>query len=135
MSEPGVIRLTQHISHPPAAVWRALTDPALVEKWWASGDIRPEVGHRFTLDMGAFGAQSCRVLSVEPEKAFSYTFGEGMLDTTIAWTLEAEGDGTSLTLVHSGFDLDSEMGRRAHQGMGGGWPQLLPKIESALDQA
>ena len=38
--------------HPPAAVWRALTDPALHARWWAAGDVRPVVGHRFTLDMG-----------------------------------------------------------------------------------
>lgn len=134
MGEPGIIRLTQHIGFPPDQVWAALTDPALVERWWAKGDIRPVVGHRFTLDMGAFGQQSCRVLSVRPNKEFSYSFGEGMLDTTITWTLEGEAGGTVLTLTHAGFDLASPMGGQAYQGMSGGWPQLLPRIEAVLTE-
>lgn len=52
MIEPALIQLTQFIPHPPAKVWAVLTDPVLHAKWWAAGDVRPVVGHRFTLDMG-----------------------------------------------------------------------------------
>jgi uncharacterized protein YndB with AHSA1/START domain len=53
MTKPGVIRLSQFINHPPAKVWRALTDPELHARWWAAGDVKAVVGHQFTLDMGA----------------------------------------------------------------------------------
>jgi uncharacterized protein YndB with AHSA1/START domain len=132
MNETGTVRLTQHIDASPARVWDALTDPSLLATWWAAGDVAPEVGHRFTLDMGTFGAQQCEVIAVEPERRFAYTFGEGWLDTVITWTLEPSDGGTDLTLEHSGFKLDTPMGQQAYQGMGGGWPQLLPKIEQAL---
>jgi len=133
MAEPGVIRQTRHIPEPPSRVWEALTDPALHAKWWASGDVRPKVGHRFTMDMGAWGQQQCEVLAVEPERLLSYTFAEGTLDTTITWRLEPEGEGTVLSLEHAGFDLASPMGERAYQGMGAGWEGVLARIETALE--
>jgi uncharacterized protein YndB with AHSA1/START domain len=130
---PPVLRFDQHIPHPPSAVWRALTDPELLALWWASGDVRPVVGHRFTLDMGAWGTQPCEVTAVEPERLLEYHFAEGVLDTRIIWRLEPEDDGTRLQLVHAGFDLDSLQGRLAYSGMGNGWPHILNGIERALD--
>lgn len=130
---PPVLRFDQHIPHPPSAVWRALTDPELLALWWASGDVRPVVGHRFTLDMGAWGTQPCEVTAVEPDRLLEYHFAEGVLDTRIVWRLELEDNGTHLTLVHAGFDLDSLQGRLAYSGMGNGWPHVLNGIERALD--
>ncbi len=135
MIEPGLIQLTQYIAHPPARVWAALTDPALHAKWWAAGDVRPVVGHRFTLDMGQWGRQSCEVLAVEHEKLLSYSFAPGTLNTTITWRLEPEGEGTRLSLEHRGFDRDSPLGKTAFHGMGGGWPHVLTRIEPALAES
>ncbi len=135
MIEPGRIQLIEFIPHPPSKVWAALTDPALHAKWWAAGDVRPIVGHRFTLDMGPFGHQSCEVLAVEHEKLLSYSFAPGTLNTTITWRLEAEGEGTRLFLEHNGFDLDSPLGKTAFQGMGAGWPKVLARMELVLAKA
>jgi uncharacterized protein YndB with AHSA1/START domain len=130
---PPVLRFDQYVPHPPAAVWRALTDADLLAHWWASGDVRAVVGHRFTLDLGAWGVQPCEVTAVEPERLLEYHFAEGVLDTTITWRLEPENDGTRLHLVHGGFDLDSLQGRLAYAGMGNGWPHVLNGVERALD--
>jgi uncharacterized protein YndB with AHSA1/START domain len=124
------IECDQFIARPPAAVWRALTEPDLLARWWAAGDIKPVVGHRFTIDMGSWGPQPCEVLEVEPERLLSYTFAEGSLDTTITWRLEPEGAGTRLFLRHAGF----AEGSTALTGMGNGWPGLLRRIEPALAQ-
>ncbi|BCJ74575.1 hypothetical protein CS0771_41190 [Catellatospora sp. IY07-71] len=132
MTEPGTIRCDQFLSHPPARVWQALTDPELHARWWAAGDVRPVVGHRFTLDMGGFGQQPCEVLEVVPEQLLRYSFAEGSLDSTLTWRLEPEGTGTRLFLEHSGLDLDSPMGRQAFEGMGRGWPGILRNMEKAL---
>jgi uncharacterized protein YndB with AHSA1/START domain len=134
-ADPTVIRCDQFIPHPPAAVWRALTEPELHARWWAAGDVRPVVGHRFTLDMGSWGDQQCEVLAVEPERLLRYTFAPGSLDSTITWRLEAEGTGTRLFLEHAGFDLDSPLGRAAYEGMGRGWPGVLRRVEPALVEA
>ncbi|RKH61552.1 SRPBCC family protein [Corallococcus llansteffanensis] len=132
MTSPAVIQLEQFYAHAPASVWRALTDPALHARWWAAGDVRPIVGHRFTLDMGTWGQQPCEVLAVEPERMIQYRFAADTLDTVITWRLSPEGTGTRLTLTHEGFNLDTPMGRHAFHGMKQGWPAVLAKLDTAL---
>jgi uncharacterized protein YndB with AHSA1/START domain len=132
MSRDGIIRLDHVYSYPPGAVWRALTDPELHARWWAAGDVRPVVGHRFELDMGRWGKQACEVLEVRPELLLRYRFAVGTLDTVITWELVPEGPGTRLVLTHEGFDLESPMGRDALQGLKTGWPQVLARIGDVL---
>jgi uncharacterized protein YndB with AHSA1/START domain len=129
---PSTIECDQYLAQPPAVVWKALTDPELLARWWVAGDIKPVVGHRFTLDMGAWGSQPGEVTAVDPERLLAYTFAEGSQDTTITWRLVAEGAGTRLFLQHSGFDLESPMGKQAYERMGGGWPAILRRIDRAL---
>jgi len=132
MSQPGLIQLVQFIEQTPAEVWRALTEPELMAKWWAKGDAQPVLGHRFTLDMGPWGLQPCEVIALEPGRLIAYTFAPGTLDTTITWRLEPEGSGTRLSLEHKGFDLDSPLGKAAFHGMGSGWPGILQRISPAI---
>jgi len=132
MTQPGLIALAQYVPHPVAKLWHALTDPPTLAKWWAAGDVRAVVGHRFTLDMGQWGQQPCEVLAVEPDRLLAYTFASGSLNTTITWRLEPQGEGTMLSLEHKGFDLDSPMGKAAFQGMSNGWPMVLARLEGAI---
>jgi uncharacterized protein YndB with AHSA1/START domain len=130
---PATIELDQYYAHPPSAVWRALTDPELHARWWAAGDVRAVVGHRFDLDMGPWGKQPCEVLEVEHERTLKYRFATGTLDTLITWQLIPEGNGTRLKLIHEGFNLDSPIGRKALEGMRPGWPKVLARLAAVLD--
>jgi uncharacterized protein YndB with AHSA1/START domain len=120
------IEVDQFIAKPPAAVWAALTTPELLAKWWGAGDIAPVVGHEFTIDMGPWGDQPCRVLeAVEPER-FVYTFSDHW---TLTWTLVPEGSGTRLLLRHDGFDPDDPQDAFALRTMGPGWrDEVLPRL-------
>jgi uncharacterized protein YndB with AHSA1/START domain len=129
------IHVDQFLAQPPAKVWRMLTEPDRLATWWAAGDIRPEVGHRFTLDMGQWGQQPCTVKTAEVGRVLSYTFGEGDVDWTITWRLEAEGAGTRLFLEHSGFDLDDPRHRMAYDRMSSGWAKILPHLARKLEEA
>ncbi len=94
--------------------------------------MKPVVGHRFTHRHGPSGAvQPCEVTAVDPERRLEYHFARGVLDSTIAWRLEPEDEGTRLYLEHAGFDLDSPLGRQAFAGMGNGWPHVQPTTSSA----
>ena len=135
MNSPAVIRLDHVYAHPPSAVWRALTDPALHARWWAPGDVRAVVGHRFELDMGKWGKQACEVIAVENERLLRYRFAEGVLDTVITWQLTPEGTGTRLTLIHEGFDLDSPLSKQAFEGMKPGWPGILRRLDVVLSES
>lgn len=129
------IHVDQFLAQPPAKVWRMLTEPDRLARWWATGDIRPEVGHRFTLDMGAWGKQPCRVTEVDPERLLSYTFGEGGVDWAITWRLVEEGSGTRLFLEHSGFDLSDPQQQSAFTNMSRGWAgAVLPKLARELEE-
>ncbi|AGH86136.1 MULTISPECIES: SRPBCC family protein [Ralstonia solanacearum species complex] len=132
MTEPAAIRLTRTLPHSPAEVWAALTDPARHATWWAAGDIRPVVGHRFTLDMGKWGMQPCEVLAAEAASRLSYAFAPGVLNTVITWSLAPEGDGTRLSLEHAGFDLETPAGKTAFEGMRAGWPMVIDRLAAML---
>jgi uncharacterized protein YndB with AHSA1/START domain len=132
VSGTGVVRAEHFYSQPPSAVWRALTTPEYLVLWWAAGDIRPVVGHRFNLDMGQWGQQPCEILTVEPERLLRFRFAKGSLDTIISWELIPEVGGTRLRLTHEGFNLDSPLGRAALEGMKPGWPKVLGRLESIL---
>ena len=129
------INVDQFLPRPPAAVWRMLTEPDRLARWWARGDIRPEVGHRFTLDMGKWGTQACTVREVDPERLLSYTFGEGQVDWTLTWRLVEEGTGTRLLLEHSGFDLNDPRQQEAFTRMPQGWTTaVLPRLARELEE-
>ena len=40
------IHVDEYLAHPPARVWRALTDPDLLATWLMRNDFRRVVGHR-----------------------------------------------------------------------------------------
>src|SRR5262245_4042258 len=39
----------REIAYPPEKIWRALTQPHLIEEWLMKNDFKPVVGHRFNL--------------------------------------------------------------------------------------
>ena len=135
MTETHTLRCDHVVAQAPAAVWRALTDPDLVARWWAPGDVRPVVGHRSTMEMGPWGPKPCEVVAVDPGRLLAYTFAGGTLDTTITWRLVPDGTGTRVFLEQDGFDLDSPIGRQAYNGMGAGWPEVPGRIDGALEAA
>jgi uncharacterized protein YndB with AHSA1/START domain len=121
----ATLTLDQFIAAPPEKVWRGLTEPELLARWWAPGDIAPVVGHEFHLEMPGWGSVPCKVLVAEPPERFVYTFA----DWTLTWRLVAEGNGTRVLLDHSGFDLDDKRARHAFERMGPGWrDEVLPRL-------
>jgi uncharacterized protein YndB with AHSA1/START domain len=126
----ATITIDQFVAAAREKVWRGLTDPVLLARWWAHGDIAPVVGHRFHMQMPGFGSVPCTVLEVRAPEHLVYTFN----DWTLTWTLVAEGRGTRLLLEHSGFDLADARMRQAFQRMGPGWrDEVLPRLSALID--
>ncbi|GAB3798819.1 SRPBCC family protein [Micromonospora zhanjiangensis] len=144
--DPTVVRVDQFLPHPPAKVWRALTEPELIARWLMPGDFRLEVGHRYTMRglavpaTGFSGTVRAEVLAFEPERMLRLGWRDAdpapgaQVDWTITWTLRAEGRGTRLFVVHEGFDPDNPVQQRARQIMSGGWrSRVLTALRDTVD--
>jgi uncharacterized protein YndB with AHSA1/START domain len=129
-TDPGEaksILVEYELPYPPAKVWRALTEPALLEAWLMINDIRPVVGHHFTFKAppmpGWDGTVQCEVLAVDPLKCLRYSWRGGAgpfrLDTVVTWTLSSSAaGGTRLSLEHAGFLPAHQF---AFDALGKGW--------------
>jgi uncharacterized protein YndB with AHSA1/START domain len=140
MTDARTIHVDEFLAHPPARVWRALTDPVLLAKWLMPNDFRAVVGHRFTFltdprpNVGFDGLVHCEVLAVEPERLLRISWRGGTLDTTVTWTLAPEGRGTRLFLEHDGFDPDDPTQQFSRRIMDGGWrSKVMAAFRAALD--
>lgn len=132
------IRRDFFLPHPPADVWRALTDRAVLADWLMPNDFEPRVGHRFTFQtqplpqLGFDGVVRCEVLECEPPSRLAYSWAGGEIDTRVSYRLEREGDGTHLFFEHAGFDLEIPSNAAAFRGLGSGWANMDEGIERAI---
>jgi uncharacterized protein YndB with AHSA1/START domain len=119
------VRLERTLAHPPDAVWRALTEPAELVRWFPCGVVVEggtwRVGARLTfpfppetIDLTLSG----EVLVVDAPRVLVYTWG----DETLRFELDAVGGGTKLVLV----DLLAP-GHAARNAAG--WEDCLDRLE------
>jgi uncharacterized protein YndB with AHSA1/START domain len=116
---------------PPEKLWRALTQPHLIEEWLMKGDFRPVVGHRFDF-RADWGGVSCEILEVEAHRTLSYTWGDDNLKSVVTWTLTPTSTGTLLRMEQTGFRSDQP---RYYGGAKAGWPRFLDALEQTLARA
>jgi uncharacterized protein YndB with AHSA1/START domain len=119
--------------HPPAKLWRALTESPLVAQWLMNNDFEPVVGRRFQLQAEPVpnwnGVIDCEVLIVEPLKRLSYSWSTLGLGSVVLFTLAPADGGTHLRMEHSGFAPDQD---RAYQGANYGWQRFLVTLERVV---
>lgn len=137
MSDPGAgtrsVVVEREFAHSPEKIWRALTQPHLLEEWLTRSDFEPVVGHRFHIrrnpkpDVNI--VVDCLVLEVEPNKSLSYKWDGMGLETIVTWTLTPTRAGTHLRMEQSGFRADQ---KQAFGGAMGGWRQFLARLEHVL---
>jgi uncharacterized protein YndB with AHSA1/START domain len=118
----------REFAHPPEKLWRALTQPQLIEAWLMKNDFVAELGHRFTLT-GDWGSVDCRVEAIEPQRSLAYVWAAMGLDTVVTWTLTPTSAGTHLRMEQVGFRHDQE---QAYQGAKFGWQHLFAQLETVL---
>lgn len=130
-TETRSVVVEREIAHPPEKIWRALTQPHLIEEWLMKSDFRPLVDHRFKFTAD-WGAVDCQVMEVEPNRSLSYTWEAYGLESVVTWTLTPSGKGTTLRMEQSGFRPDQQ---QAYGGAKAGWPAFLDGLEKLLDRA
>jgi uncharacterized protein YndB with AHSA1/START domain len=117
--------------YPPEKIWRALTEPHLIEEWLMKNDFKPVANHRFNF-RADWGAVDCQVLTVEPNKTLSYAWAAYGLESVVNWTLTPTSAGTRLRMEQSGFRPDQD---QAYQGANFGWRKFFANLEQVLARA
>ena len=137
-SETRTVVIEREFSHAPDKLWRALTQPHLIEEWLMKNDFSPVVGHRFNLRGEWGGVLDCEVLVIEPNKTLSYTWDFAHEDaafnlkSVVTFTLIPTRAGTHLRMEQSGFQPNQK------QALGGakhGWQQFFSKLEQVLERS
>jgi uncharacterized protein YndB with AHSA1/START domain len=132
-TETRSVVIEREIAFPPEKIWRALTQPQLIEEWLMKNDFKAVAGHRFNLrrepkpDVSI--AIDCRVLEIEPNRTLSYTWDAYGLESVVTFTLVPTSTGTRLRMEQSGFRPDQP---KAFHGARAGWQQFLASLETLL---
>jgi uncharacterized protein YndB with AHSA1/START domain len=127
-AETLTVTVEREIPFPPEKIWRALTQPHLIEEWLMKSDFKPDVDHRFSF-RADWGSVDCQVMAIETGKTLSYTWAAMGLDSVVTWTLTPSGTGTLLRMEQSGFRPDQ---KQAFHGARFGWQKFLASLEQTL---
>jgi uncharacterized protein YndB with AHSA1/START domain len=123
----------RELAFPPEKIWRALTQPHLIEEWLMKNDFKPVVDHRFNLRKNPKPDVSivvdCQVVAIEPHKTLSYTWAAMGLESVVTWTLTPTRTGTLLRMEQSGFRSDQQ---QAYHGARHGWQRYAANLEQLL---
>jgi uncharacterized protein YndB with AHSA1/START domain len=142
-TETRSVVVEREMPHPPEKLWRALTQPHLMEEWLMKNDFQPVVGHRFNPRATPMphwnGVTDCQVLVVEPNERLSYSWNAsgdeaaGGLKTVVTWTLTPTKGGVLVRMEQSGFRPEDEAN---YQGASYGWQRFvggLERVAAGLD--
>lgn len=134
-TETRSVVVEREIPFSPEKLWRALTQPHLMEEWLMKNDFKPVVGHGFKLKGEWGGVLDCEVLAVEPNRTLSYTWDFAHddpaygLKSVVTFTLTPTDAGTHLRVEQAGFRPDQ---KQAFGGAHAGWRQFLENLEQLL---
>jgi uncharacterized protein YndB with AHSA1/START domain len=113
------LRFERRLPHSVDRVWRAVTEPAELERWFvAPVPWTPELGER----MEAMG-QTGEVVELEPPHRIAWTWG----DEAFSFDLAPDGDGCRLTFVHV---IDDRSLGAQHAA---GWEAYFKRLDAHLD--
>lgn len=131
------------IAAPVERVWELITQAEHLGRWFgdAGADIDLREGGELELRWEEFGKSRGRIERVEEPTAFAFRWapyrdpgGVEVVDgnsTLVEFALAAEGDGTRLRVVETGFaslDTTPEQQAKNYQGNVEGWPKELGEL-------
>jgi uncharacterized protein YndB with AHSA1/START domain len=144
--ETFTVRRTIRIDATPDAVWRAITEPALISQWFGAAEFDGfAVGARGTLSWPDYGSALVRIEAIDEPRSVSYRWtaspaknGETDLDavpnTVFTFTLQPLDGATQLSVVESGFEsVPSPV--EALEDHRGGWIFELDELVALLEGA
>lgn len=117
-------------AHKPEKLWRALTQPHLLQEWLMQSDFAPALGHQFRFSAD-WGSIDCKVREIEPQRRLAYSWDAYGLESVVTWTLTPTAGGTQLRMEQTGFRPDQN---QAYHGARMGWQDYFGKLDALLDR-
>jgi uncharacterized protein YndB with AHSA1/START domain len=139
----NLLQLEHHFACPPAKVWRAWTDPAIVKMWFGSdangtgldAEMNVEIGGsfkvRFANSDGTEYTAKGIYKEIELNKKLVFTWGwadRAEVVEAIALELKPENEGTLMLFEHQDID------RNTAHNYSEGWRSTFQKLEKALNR-
>ena len=123
--------MTRSLQHPPAEVWRMLTEPAKLPEWLAPGRIELAVGGAVRLDFEGSGTViDSKVSAYQEGRVLEYSWSAaGEPERPIRWQVAPDAAGARLTLTVT-TPAGEDPGRAC-----AGWEAHLQMLEAALEGA
>jgi uncharacterized protein YndB with AHSA1/START domain len=127
---PAAIERTLELAAPRARVWRAISDPEELSRWFpqrASWELRP--GGIGTFSWEDYGEFPVEVVTVEEPAHLAWRWGmESDEVTLVEWWLDERPDGgTTLRMRESGFST-----AKHRAGNDEGWTEELGELAALL---
>lgn len=134
------------IGAPRERVYAALTEPALLKRWFpddVEGEVKP--GARPIFDFGEYGRHSTYVVATDPHSYVAYRWIPGSIhvptgfigdvlgepNTLCEFHLDEVPEGTRVRLVESGFaSLPKEHYAKSLQDNQGGWDVMVYRLKT-----
>lgn len=148
MAEP-IVELTRRIDAAPSRVWRALTSPALIKRYFFGSDVETDwqVGRsiRFRGEFnGRHYEEKGTILAFEPEKLLSYSHWSplsGSADSdenyqVVTFGLKPEDGATIVTIAQArlvGQPTSADREKQAEYEAN--WSQILEGLSKVLEDA
>lgn len=137
MTKPELVYVN-HIRATPERVWQGLTDPSFTERYWygtrLESDWRAGSPIVFHKPQGEPDTGTVLVADRPRKLSFSWHIAWGEMsqepDSRVTFTIEPDGDGTKLTLVHDQFIENS----KAAEALKNGWKGILAGLKKTLEE-
>ncbi|HTD62201.1 MAG TPA: SRPBCC domain-containing protein [Gemmatimonadaceae bacterium] len=123
------------IDAPPDAVWKALTDPTELERWFPlTASVTPGVGGALELRWGTIGMDDLAIFVWKPGRHLQVGMPQpsGAPRVIHDFTIEDHGTSTILRLVAHGFDPDARWDE-FFDGVKRGWRYELQSLRHYLE--
>jgi len=121
-----ILHFERRLAHPPERVWRAITEPDQLEKWFPAAvemDFATGGKMRFTFREKDVDSPDGRITELDPPRVFAFDWGE----ENLRFELLPDRDGCLLVFTNT-LDDRSKLAR-----VGAGWHLCLDVLEANLD--
>ena len=122
----------------PAALWDAITNPAITRKYFYDSEVRSDwkpqsrVAHYIAGELALDG----KVLESDPPRRLVTTFSaqydaaeKNDPPSRVTWEIEQRGALCRLRVVHDEFESETA----TFKSVGGGWPYILSGLKTVLE--